>query len=74
MQTNVLQELSRYCPEDKYYYTACYLPSFTPLIFNNIVVAVCGHYVCNGYGYLTSSGELSTHFMRCNNIVECYSI
>ena len=73
MQTNVLQELSRYCPEDKYYYTACYLPSFTPLIFNNTVVAVCGHYVCNSYGYLTFSGELFTHFMRCNNIVECYN-
>ena len=72
MQTNVYQGLSRYCPEDKYYYTACYLPFFTPLIFNNKVVAICGHYVCHN-GYLAFSGELFTQFTRCNNVVDCYN-
>ena len=66
------QILSRLCPEDTYHYTACYLPSFTPLIFNNTVVAVCGHYVCNYYGYTVNSGEYYTS-RSCNNKVECYN-
>ena len=67
------QELSKYCTEDKYHYTACFLPSFTPLVFNNTVVAVCGHYVCNYYGYYVFSGEKFTQFTWCNNKVHCYN-
>ena len=67
------QELSRYCPEDKYHYTACYLSSFTPLVFNNTVVAVCGHYVCDYNGYDVDSGENITQDTWCNNIVQCYN-
>ena len=67
------QELSKYCIEDKYHYTACFLPSFTPLVFNNTVVAVCGHYVCNYYGYWVYSGETITQFTWCNNRVDCYN-
>ena len=65
--------LSRLCPEDKYHYTACYLPFFTPLVFNNTVVAVCGHYVCSFYGFddPVHSVEVITKVTRCNNIGQC---
>ena len=64
--------LSIYCPEDKYFYSACYLPFFTPLMFNNTVVAVRGHYVCNYFGQQVYSGEFFTQLTWCNNMVECY--
>ena len=69
------QILSRYCPEDKYHYTACYLPSFTPLVSNNTVVAVCGHYVChyNSYLYYGYSGEFITLHTWCNHKIECHN-
>ena len=67
-----MQRLSRVCPEDTYHYTACYLPSFTPLLFNNTVVAVCGHYVCHfrNSGY---SGEVMAVHTWCNNRVQCHN-
>ena len=67
------ERLSRVCPEDTYHYTACYLPSFTPLLFNNTVVAVCGHYVCHFYGGRVYSGEEDTSNTWCNNRVQCYN-
>ena len=76
-QYNYLQRLSTYCPEDKYHYTACYLPSFTPLVVNNTVVAVCGSYVCDyvmlRYGRGVYSGEYVTQDTWCNNKVPCYN-
>ena len=42
-------------------------------MFNNTVVAVCGHYVCDYYGYLVHSGETYTQLTLCNNKVECYN-
>ena len=72
-EDNDYQELSRVCPEDTYHYTACYLPSFTPMIFNNTVVAVCGDYVCNlnYFGWPVYSGEYYTSRTWCNNKVDC---
>ena len=64
------QILSRYCPKDKYHYTACYQASFTPLVFNNTTVAVCGHYICYDGDYVVTS-EHDTLRTRCNNRVEC---
>ena len=72
-QYSSYQSLSRACPEDTYHYTACYLPSFTPLIFNNTVVAVCGHYVCKYSSGSVYSGEEDTSFTWCNNRVQCYN-
>ena len=72
-QYNYLQRLSTYCPEDKYHYTACYLPSFTPLVVNNTVVAVCGPYVCNYYDYIVGNGDSITQDTWCNNKVQCYN-
>ena len=44
------RRVSRHCPEDKTHYSSCYQPTFTPLVVNNTLVAVCGHYVCDlGY-------------------------
>ena len=65
------QTINRLCIEDTYHYTACYLP-FAPLIFNNTVVAVCGHVVCDR-GYTLGSGELTTSHTWCNNKVQCYN-
>ena len=42
-------------------------------MFNNTVVAVCGHYVCDYYGYQTHSGETYSQLTLCNNKVECYN-
>ena len=68
---------SRYCPEDKFHYTACYLPSFTPLVVSNTVVAVCGHYVCDYGGYFYGRGVYSgvTVIIHtwCNNREDCYN-
>ena len=72
-QYNSGQQLSRVCPEDTYHYTACYLPSFTPLIFNNTVVAVCGHYVCEHSSGSAYGGEYFTSLTWCNNRVQCYN-
>ena len=72
-QVNTSQGLSRYCPEDKYHYTECYLPSFTPLVFNNTVVAVCGHYACHFNGGGVVNGEFITHVTWCDNKVHCYN-
>ena len=70
---NDYQRLSTACSKDTYHYTACYLPSFTPLLFNNTVVAVCGHYVCeNRYGNVYS-GESVTSITWCDNRVQCYN-
>ena len=71
------QKLSIYCPEDKYQYTACYMPSFIPRVVNNTVVAVCGHYVCHyesfylGKGFY--SGTWSTQETWCDNKMDCYN-
>ena len=70
---NSIQLLSRLCPGDSYHYTACYLPSFTPLLFNNTVVAVCGHYVCDYSSGGVHSGEHVTSKTWCNNWVQCYN-
>ena len=60
-----------------YHYTACYLPFFTPLVFNDTVVSVCGHYVCDFHWYYFGkgvySGLYSTQDTWCNNIVDCYN-
>ena len=72
-QDNNEQRLSRVCPEDTYHYTACYLPSFTPLLFNNTVVAVCGHYVCEYSSGSAYSGEYFTSFTWCDNWEDCYN-
>ena len=72
-QSNTVQELSTYCPEDKHHYAACYLPSFTPLVVNNTVVAVCGHYVCSFYDDFVVNGEQYTPSTWCNKEVECYN-
>ena len=55
----------------------------TPLVFNNTVVAVCGHYVCEASDDFynidvlkfsgIASGELITQDSWCNNIVQCDS-
>ena len=67
------QQLSRVFPADTYHYTACYLPSFTPLLFNNTVVAVCGHYVCESSSGSVYSGEIMTSYTWCNNWENCYN-
>ena len=72
-QYSSFQELSRVCPEDTYHYTACYLPSFTPLLFNNTVVAVCGHYVCEYSSGSVYSGEKDTSYTWCDNSEDCYN-
>ena len=72
-QYNSGQQVSTACPEDTYHYTACYLPSFTPLLFNNAVVAVCGHYVCEYSSGSAYSGERLTSLTWCNNKVQCYN-
>ena len=72
-QYTAFQRLSRYCPEDKYHYTACYLPYFTPVVVNNTVVAVCGHYVCDYHDNKADSGDFITQLMWCNNRVQCYN-
>ena len=36
-------------------------------------MALCGHYVCNYYGYLVQSGETYTQLTLCNNKIECYN-
>ena len=65
--------LTRHCPEDKYHYTACHPPFFTPLLVNNTVVAVCGHYVCASYKFSSYNltGVLITFRTRCNIRVDC---
>ena len=74
------QNLTNYCPEDKYHYTACSLPFFTPLLVNKTVLAVCGDYVCdfndnieytNYHNYSINSGGEITQRTRCNNREEC---
>ena len=40
---------------------------------NNTVVAVCGYYVCDYYGYSVYSGEKFTQRTWCNNRVQCYN-
>ena len=72
-QYGSFQTLSRACPEDTYHYTACYSPSFTPLLFNNTVLAACGYYVCEYSSGRVYSGEYYTSLTRCNNKVECYN-
>ena len=42
-------------------------------MFNNTVVAVCGHYVCNDYFIEAGSGERITQRTLCNNKVQCYN-
>ena len=71
-QDDNYQQLTRYyCPEDKTHCSACYQPSFTPLLVNNTVVAVCGYYVCDKYGYNGFSGEIITSSTWCNSKVQC---
>ena len=73
MQYQEFQQLNSLCSEDKYHYAACYRPIFTPLTFNNTVVAVCGYYVCSYYGYRVYRGELINYPTWCNNREECYN-
>ena len=70
---NEYQQLSTICQEDKYHYTACYLPFFTPLVVNTTVMAVCGQYVCSYYGGYVMSGEFITLLTWCNKIEQCYN-
>ena len=46
-------------------------------MFNNTVVAVCGHYVCDYDGHIIPRGVMSgqwiTQVTSCNNKVECYN-
>ena len=42
-------------------------------MFNNTVVAVCGHYVCDYDGNYGYSGEKYTQVTWCNNKVQCYN-
>ena len=70
---NEYQQLSTICQEDKYHYTACYLPFFTPLVVNTTVMAVCGQYVCIFYGGYVMSGEFITLLTWCNKIEQCYN-
>ena len=70
------KRLSKLCFEDTYHYTACYLPSFTPMIFNNTVVAVCGDYVCDfgrNYSNLAFSGAVLTSLTWCNGKLQCHN-
>ena len=65
------QGLSTYCPEDKYQYTACYLPYFTPLVLKNTVLAACGHYICDIGNNIVYSGEIVTQYFWCNKKIRC---
>ena len=41
-------------------------------MFNNTVVAVCGHYICNYYAFgFAGSGDVVTQETWCNNRVQC---
>ena len=42
-------------------------------MFNNTVVAVCGHYVCDYNGYHVNSSESITQDTWCNNEADCYN-
>ena len=42
-------------------------------MFNNTVVAVCGHYACNYNHNLIVSGELIILYTWCNDRVECFN-
>ena len=42
-------------------------------MFNNTVVAVCGHYVCDFNGNYGYSGERYTQGTLCNNREQCYN-
>ena len=48
-------------------------PISTPLMFNNSVVAVCGHYACSYYDNLIVSGESIIRYTWCNDEEHCYN-
>ena len=78
LYSDASRTLNRLCPEDKYQYVACYTPHFTPLMFNNTVVAVCGHYICD-HDFLSSGSitvyreDVYTSSWWCNNREDCRS-
>ena len=73
MRSDTSQIISRLCPEDKYHYTACFLSIFTPLMFNNSVVAVCEDYVCISKAGRALIGQHITKNTWCNDRVECFN-
>ena len=53
---------------------ACNNISFSPLLYMDSVVTVCGHYVCTKVSNMNNnieSGKLTTRFTWCNDRVDC---